>query len=105
MWLGPHISPRRTGKHGTRGVGRDGRRDVAKGNETTRSCEPGDEGWQKVPSNSPDGLRYQLPWSGEPLANHGERDHGKSGKCPALHEGREVSAGVRVDPEVPGSIT
>ena len=33
---------------------------------------------------------------------HGELDHRKPGKCPELRDGREVSAGVRVDPEVPG---
>ena len=30
-------------------------------------------------------------------------DHGKSEKCPELWDGREVSAGVRVDLEIPGS--
>ena len=32
---------------------------------------------------------------------HGEPDHRKPGKCPEIPDGREVSAGVRVDPEVP----
>ena len=66
-----------------------------------------DMGWEgrpKAPSNSPVGLGNQSPWSGEPWANHGEPGHGKSGKCPELRDGREVSAGVRVDPEVPGSM-
>ena len=48
--------------------------------------------------------RNWSPWSGEPWANHGEPDHGKSGKCPELRDGREVSAGVRVDLEIPGSM-
>ena len=59
---------------------------------------------QKAPSNNPVGLRNQSPWSGEPWANHGEPDHGKSGKYPELRDGREVSARLRVDPEVPGSM-
>ena len=61
-------------------------------------------GWAgrpKAPSNSPMGLGNQSPWSGEPWANHGEPAHGKSGKCPELRDGREVSAGVRVDLEMP----
>ena len=67
----------------------------------------GNKGWDgtaKAPSNSSVGLGSQLPWSGEPWANHGEPGHGKSGKCPELRDGPEVSAGVRVDPEVPGSM-
>ena len=66
-----------------------------------------DMGWEgrpKAPSNSPLGLGNQLPWSGEPWTNHGEPGHGKLEKCPELRDGREVSAGVRVDPEVPGSM-
>ena len=66
-----------------------------------------DMGWEgrpKAPSNSPLGLENQWPWSGEPWDNHEEPGHGKSGKCPELRDGREVSAGVRVDPEVPGSM-
>ena len=65
-----------------------------------------DMGWEGrpiAPSNSPVGLRNQSPWTGEPWANHGEPGHGKSGKYPELRDGREVFAGVRVDPEVPGS--
>ena len=58
----------------------------------------------KAPSNSPMGFVNQLPWSGEPSANHGEPDHGKSGKCAELRDGREVSSGVRVDLEIPGSM-
>ena len=50
------------------------------------------------------GLGNQSPWSGEPWANHGEPDHGKSEKLPELRDGCEVSAGVRVDPEVPESM-
>ena len=64
-------------------------------------------GWNgrpKAPSNSPVVLGNQSPWSGEPWANHGEPGHRKSGKCPELRDGREVSTGVRVDPEVPGSM-
>ena len=66
--------------------------------------EMGWEGRPKAPSNSPVGLGNQSPWSGKPWANHEEPGHGKSGKCPELRDGREVSAGVRVDPEVPGSM-
>ena len=57
-----------------------------------------------MPSNSPVGLGNQSPWSGEPWANHGEPGHGKLGKCPELLDSREVSAGVRVDVEIPGSM-
>ena len=66
-----------------------------------------DMGWEgrpKAPSNSPMGLGNQSPWSGEPWDNHGEPDHGKSGKCSKLRDGCEVSAGVRVDLEIPGSM-
>ena len=66
-----------------------------------------DMGWDgrpKAPSNSPVGLGNQSAWSGEPWANPGEPGHGKSGKCPEHRDGRQVSAGVRVDPEVPGSM-
>ena len=66
-----------------------------------------DMGWEgrpKAPSISPVGLGNQSPWSGEQWANHGEPGHGKSVKCPELRDGREVSAGLRVDPEVPGSM-
>ena len=59
---------------------------------------------QKAPSNSPLGLRNQLPWSGEPWANHEEPDDGKSRKSPGPRDVREVSAGVRVDPEAPRSM-
>ena len=62
------------------------------------------ERWPKAPSNSPVRLGNQLPWSGEPWANHGEPGHRKSGKCPELRDGREVSAGVRVHLEVPGTM-
>ena len=58
----------------------------------------------QAPSSSPMGLGNRSPWSGEPWANHGEPGHGKSGKCPELRDGREVSAGVRVDLEIPGSM-
>ena len=64
----------------------------------------GREGRPKAPSNSPVGLGNQSPWSGEPWANHAEPGHGNSGKCPELRDGREVSAGVRIDPKVPGSM-
>ena len=66
-----------------------------------------DMGWDwgpQAPSNSPVGLKNQSPWSGEQWANHAEPGHGKSGKCPELWDVRELSAGVRVDPEVPGSM-
>ena len=66
-----------------------------------------DMGWDgrpKAPSNSPVGLGNQSPWSGEPWANHGEFGHGKSGKCPEHQDGREASAGVRVDPQVSRSM-
>ena len=75
------------------GLGR--RRDVAKGNK-------GWDGRLKEPGNSSVGLGNQSPWSGEPWANHWEPGQWKSGKCPELQDGREVSSGVRVDPEVPG---
>ena len=52
----------------------------------------------------PRGIGKLVAWSGEPWANHGKPDHGKSGKCPELRDGREVSAGVRVDLEIPGSM-
>ena len=79
------------------------------GNGPLPGCGIGewDMGWEgrrKAPSGSPVGLGNQLPWSGEPWANHGEPDHGKSGKCPELRDGREVSARVRVDLENPGSM-
>ena len=64
----------------------------------------GSEGRPKAPSNSPVGLGNQLPCSGEPWANHGEPDDGKLGKCPELRDGPEVSPGVRVDLEIPGSL-
>ena len=66
-----------------------------------------DMGWEgrpKAPSKSTVGLGNQSPCSGKPWANHGEPGHGKSGKCPELRDVREVSAGVRVDPEVPESM-
>ena len=64
----------------------------------------GRAGRPKAPGNSPMGLGNQSPWSGEPLANHGEPGHGKSGKCPEPWDGCEVSAGLRVDLEIPGSM-
>ena len=83
------------------------RRDAGIGPVT--GCGEGerDMGWDgrpKAPSNSPVGLGNQSPWSGEPWANHGEPDHMKSGKCPEFRDGREVPAGVGIDPEVPGSM-
>ena len=66
--------------------------------------DKGRDGRQKAPSNSPVVLGHHSPWSGEPGANHGEPGHVKSGKCPKIRDGREVSAGVRVHPEVPGSM-
>ena len=50
------------------------------------------------------GSENQSPWSGAPWTNHGKPGHGKSGKCPELWDTREVSAGVTVDPEAPGSM-
>ena len=50
------------------------------------------------------GLGNQSPWGSEAWANNGEPGDGKSGKCPELQDGREVYAGVRVDPEVPASM-
>ena len=44
------------------------------------------------------------PVTSEPWANHGEPDHGKSGKCPELRDGHDVSAGVGIDLEIPGSM-
>ena len=52
----------------------------------------------------PHGIGKPVAMDGEPWANHGEPDHGKSGKCPELQDGPEVSAGVRVDLENPGSM-
>ena len=85
------------------------RRDRDAENGPVTGCGKGEwdmewNGRPKAPSDSPLVLGNQSPWSGEPWANHGEPGHGKSGKCPELRDGREVSAGVRVDPEVPGSM-
>ena len=61
----------------------------------------GRAGRLKAPSNSPMG------WE---TGRHGEVNHGPTmgslatGKCPELRDGREVSAGVRVDLEIPGSM-
>ena len=66
-----------------------------------------DMGWDgrpTAPSKSPMGFGNQSPWSSELWANHGEPGHGRSGKCPELRDGSELSAGVRVDPEVTGSM-
>ena len=60
------------------------------------------DGRPKAPSNSPVGLGNQSPCNSDPWAKHGEPGHGKSGNCLELRDGREVSAGVRVDPEVTG---
>ena len=49
-------------------------------------------------------LINQSPWSGEPRANDREPDNGKSGNFPEHRGGPEVSAGLRVDPEAPGSM-
>ena len=78
------IAPMRGCGEGERDMGRDGR--------------------PIAPGNSPVGLENQSPWSDETRANHGEPGHGNSGECPELRDGREVSAGVRVDLEVPGSM-
>ena len=69
-----------------------------------REWDMGWEGRPKAPSNGPVGLGNGSPWSGEPWASHGEPDHGKTGKRPELRNGRKVSAGVRVDLEMPGSM-
>ena len=82
-------------------------RDALIGPVTGCDKEERDMGWNGgsiAPSNSPVGLGNQSPWTGEPWANHGGPGHGKSGKCPELWDGREVSAGVRVDPEAPRSM-
>ena len=66
-----------------------------------------DMGWDgrpKAPGNSPVGLGNHSPWNGESWANQREPGHRKSEKCPDHRDGREVSAGLRVDPEVPGSM-
>ena len=87
------------------GIGKP--RDAGTGLVTGSGEGERDMGWEGrpiAPSNSPVGLGNQLPWSGEPWANHGEPGHGKSGKCTELRDGREVSVGVRVDLEVPGSM-
>ena len=94
-------------KHGMRGEvwGLGQWRDVAKERGASRGCERSGTGeiGLKAPSNKPVGLGNQSPWSGKPWANHGEPGHGKSGKCPEPSDGREVSAGVRADPEAPAS--
>ena len=82
-------------------------RDAGNGPEPGCGIGEWDMGWEgrpKAPSNSPVGLGNQSPWSSEPWANHGEPDDGRSGKCPELQDGHEVSAGVRVDLEIPGSM-
>ena len=87
------------------GIGKP--RDAGIGLVTGTSEAERDMGWEgrpTAPSNSRVGLGNQSPWSGEAWANHGEPGHRKSEKCPELRDGREVSAGVRVDPEVPGSM-
>ena len=104
-------------KHGMRdGMGAQARqqphgirkpRDAGIGPVTVCGKGERDMGWEgrpKAPSNSPVGLGNQSHWGGEPLANHGEPGNGKSEKCPELRDRREVSAGVRVYPEVPGSM-
>ena len=91
MWHGPHNSPL-------------GRGDWAGDGMRQRERDMVSDGRPIAPSNSPVGLGNQSPWRGEPLANQGEPGHGKSGKCPELRDGREVSAGVRVDSEAPGSM-
>ena len=94
-------------QHGLRGeVGGQGKwRNEAKGKGTSWGCQCSwtGESVLKAPSNRPVGLGNLSPWSGEPLANHGERGNGKSGKCPEPRDGHEVSAGLRADPEAPGS--
>ena len=70
-------------------------------------CGKGEKGmgWEvESAKQQPCRIGKPFPWSGEPCANHGEPGHGKSGKCPELRDGREVSAGVRVDLEVPVSM-
>ena len=89
--------PLKTGKPRDAGIG------------PVTGCDKGerDMGWDgrpEAPSNSPVGMGNQSPWSGEPWANHGDPGHGTSGKCPELGDGREVSKGVRVDREAPGSM-
>ena len=82
-------------------------RDAGNGPVPGSGIGEGDMGWEgrpQAPSNSPVGLGNQSPWSGEPWGNHAEPDHGKSGKFPVLRDGREVSAGVRVDLEIPGTM-
>ena len=82
-------------------------RDAGIGPVTVCGEEERDMRWEGRPiarSISPVGSGNQSPWSGQLWANHGETGHGKSGKCPEPRDGREVSAGVRVDPEVPESM-
>ena len=80
-------------------------RDVAEGKGTSRGGESRGTGeiGQQTPSNRPLGLRSQSPWSGEPWVNHREPGHRKSGTCPESRDGRQVSAGMRADPEAPRS--
>ena len=85
------VKPQRTGMGPVTGCGK-GERDM------------GLDGRRKAPSNSTVGSGNQSPWTGEPWANHGEPGRGKSGKSSELREGREVSPGVRVDPEASRSM-
>ena len=52
----------------------------------------------------PHGIGKPVAMEWKTMGHHGEPDQGKSGKCPELRDGREVSAGVRVDLEIPGSM-
>ena len=89
---GPHNGHMGTKIHGTRGMGRS--RYGVKGNGT----------WRKRQVSARWDRGNQLPWSGEPWANHGEHGQRKSGECPELRDGCELSVGLTVDPEVRGSM-
>ena len=89
-----------------KGTGGQGPRDESRRATKRETCggvsESGGRGRRKQ-RNIPMGPGNRSLWSGEPWANHGEPDHGKSGKYPRHHDSREASVGVRVDPEAPGS--
>ena len=76
------------------------KQDVAKGNQTSLSCNQiraGQNRRQKEPCNSHMASGTQWPQRGKPWADYGEPDDGKSGKCPGLQDGLEVSIGVRAE--------
>ena len=97
MWHGPHNGPMGTEIHGTRGLGRC--RYGAKGNGTWDR-----KGGPKRQATA----RWDWETSRHGVVNHGPTmgslATGSRENAPELRDGREVSAGVRVDHEVPGSM-